>query len=285
VRAVDELPLSFAFGGVVKSLRVEAGEHVHKGQILAVLDAAAATAQLEQAESALSKAERDADRAARLAEASAVADATLKDARTGVSVARAQRDAAAFQARRSVLVAPADGVVLDRFVEPEQTVAPGTPILSIASQGGFELLVDVAAADAQALLPGAAASVVVDAVSSEPVGGHVLRKAGGAGPLGTWRVTVALDPHEGLASGLLGVATLTPTASARPSIPVGALAEADGSSGAVYTVDAEGKARRVPVKVAFLAGDRVALADDGGATQVIDQGVAFVRDGAAVRVR
>lgn len=284
VKAAEEVPLSFPFGGVVKTVLVDAGDHVRKGQVLAVLDAVAADAQLAQAESALAKAERDAERVTKLTDAGGLAPSTRQDATTGLEVARAQREAASFQARRSTLVAPADGVILTRYVEAEQTVGPGTPILSLASANGFELVVEVASADAVGLVPGTSAEVTVDALRGAPIVGRVTRRAGGAGPLGTWPVTISLDPVDGMASGLIGVATLSPSPQPWPTIPVTALAEADGDDGVVYTVSADGLAQRVPVRVAFLSGGQVALADAGGATQVITEGVAFVRDGAPVTV-
>ena len=146
------------------------------------------------------------------------------------------------------------------------------------------MAVEVASTDAAGLLLGTPAQVTVDALRGPSIAGRVSRRAGGAGALGTWAVTLSLDPTDGLASGLIGVATLSPSPQPWPTIPISALAEADGDDGVVYTVSADGLAHRVPVRVAFLSGDRVALADAGGAEAVITDGVAFVRDGAPVTV-
>ena len=51
---------------------------------------------------------------------------------SGLFRTQADLDAARFQARRSVLVAPADGTVLDVFVDDGQTAGAGQPVLRFA---------------------------------------------------------------------------------------------------------------------------------------------------------
>jgi hypothetical protein len=93
---------------------------------------------------------------------------------------------------------------------------------------------------------------------------------------------VAVDPTDQvLASGLVGSADLAPPSEIAPVVPLAALAEVDGSRGAVYTVQ-DGVARRVAVSIAFFADDRVALEPPVDAGRVVDVGIALVRDGAAV---
>ena len=50
------------------------------------------------------------------------------DSEDAVTSVMRDKPAAAFQAERSRLVAPASGVILDRFIEDGQIVGPGTPI-------------------------------------------------------------------------------------------------------------------------------------------------------------
>lgn len=281
VRAADEVALAFPFPGIASDVRVVPGQPVRRGDVLAVLDAAPARAQLAVARQALEKAERDATRA-RALEGTALSAAQREDAVTGLEIARANVDAAAFQASRSTLVAPADGVIVDVNVEDAQTVAAGAPVVWFAGTGGWEVELTLPAADALDCPPGTA---VTAHIRGEEVPGRVLERAGGAGALGTWSLTVALDPTDlPLASGLVATVDLAPDPRDWPTVPIGALAEADGSDAAVYTVSGDGLAQRVPVRIAFLADDRVALADapDLG-TPLVVQGVPFLTDGARVR--
>jgi len=78
-------------------------------------------------------------------------------------------------------------------------------------------------------------------------------------------------------------------AAARPLtlVPIGALLEADGVSATVYALAPDGRhAERRTVRIAFLAGDRVAIASGlEGVAAVVTDGAAYLDDGAALAVR
>jgi RND family efflux transporter MFP subunit len=283
LRAASETRLSFPFGGVVADLAVVRGERVRAGQVLAVLDAAPARAQLAAATSAAEKAQRDVTRVDALG--NAVSTAQQQDAGTGLAVARANLDAARFQARRSVVVAPSDGVVLDVFVEDDQTVGAGQVVVSFAGSEGYEVELVMSADDALLADPGTTASVTLRGFAT-PLAGHVAERAGGAGALGGFTVVVALDPVDvTLAPGLVAAVDLQAAPQVYPTVPFLALAEADGSDAAVYVLDGD-RVRRTPVSIAFLTNQEVALAvgPPAGSRVVVD-GVPFVSDGDLVVVR
>jgi membrane fusion protein, multidrug efflux system len=282
VRTADDVALAFPFPGIAARVAVSRGQAVREGETLVVLDAAPARAQLAVAESALAKAERDATRATAL-EGTALSAAQRQDAVTGLEIARANVDAAAFQARRSVLRAPADGVVLDVQVDDGQTLGAGQPVVWFSGAAGWEIELSLPAADALQAVPGTPVTATLAALDAR-ISGTVAERAGGPGAHGAWSLTVALDPVDlPLASGLIATVDLAPAPSDWPAVPFAALAEADGRDAVVYTV-ADGIARRLPVRIAFLAGDRVALADGPPpGTPIVVSGVPFLADGARVR--
>ncbi len=59
VASSDEAKLSFKIGGIVQRILVEEGQSVRKGQLLASLDQTEISAQVNQAQYATEKAERD----------------------------------------------------------------------------------------------------------------------------------------------------------------------------------------------------------------------------------
>jgi RND family efflux transporter MFP subunit len=283
LRTADEVALAYPFPGIAADVRVRRGQVVHAGQVLAILDAAPARAQLEVAQQALEKAERDATRA-RALEGTALSESQRQDAVTGLEIAKANVASASFQARRSTLVAPADGVVVDTKIEEGQTLSAGMPVVWFSGAGGFEVELALPAADALLCPPGTAVEAHFAALGAS-IRGRVSERAGGAGPQGLWSLTVALDPTDlSLASGLVATVDLSPAPAEWPAVPFEALAEADGDDAAVYSVDDAGVAHRVPVRIAFVADDRVALADAPPAgTAIVVAGVPFVTDGALVR--
>jgi len=90
---------------------------------------------------------------------------------------------------------------------------------------------------------------------------------------------------EDIAAMQLGQAT-APIGKPRPaaSVPLSALLEGDGPSGAVFVLDGE-RARRVPVRIAFLQGGRAVLADGlDGVERVVAEGAAGLAEGTRVRL-
>jgi multidrug efflux pump subunit AcrA (membrane-fusion protein) len=68
------------------------------------------------------------------------------------------------------------------------------------------------------------------------------------------------------------------------TVPLAAVMDGDGSSGAVFVVEG-GRARRVPVRVAFLQGGRAVLSGDlDGIDAVVTDGASRLTDGARLRL-
>src|SRR5262249_47835406 len=86
-------------------------------------------------------AEANLKRADDLAAKGFAAQARVDDAKMALERAKAARDAAAFDAAKAELRAPADGVVLSRLAEPNEVVTPGKPILLFGDASGGLVLV------------------------------------------------------------------------------------------------------------------------------------------------
>lgn len=288
----DELQLSFKMPGVVARVLVTEGQQVRRGQPLATLDLREIDAQVAAARSGVDKAQRDLQRAEALYADSVATLAQVQDARTGADVARSGLQAAAFNRRYATIVAPADGVVLRRLAEGGELVGAGQPVVVLgSSERGQVLRVGVADRDAVRLKPGDAATVRFDAFPGEEFAGSVREVAPAADPAtGTYQVEVSVSGGGGrkpLSSGLVGRVEMRPAAGAEMAlVPIGSILEADGDAATVYTLAADGRtARRLPVTVGFIAGERVAVSGGlEGVASVVTDGAAYLGDGAAVKV-
>ena len=284
----DEIALSFKIGGVISQVRVDAGSTVRAGTVLASLALPEIDAAVARAQSAADKTDRDLARAKRLYADSVVTLAQLQDAETGANVARADLETAQFNRQYAIIVAPTAGVILERQKQPGELVSPGTTVLVLGSAArGTVLRVGLADRDVVRIQKGDPATVRFDALPGRDFAGTVSEIAAAADPqTGTYRVEVQLPGAAGMASGLVGQVEIRPRA-VRPVmlVPIEALVEADGSRGIVFVMQ-EGRAARREVTIAFLAGDRVALA--GGLVagdDVITTGAAYLEDGTAVAPR
>jgi hypothetical protein len=69
------------------------------------------------------------------------------------------------------------------------------------------------------------------------------------------------------------------------TVPIEALLEADGDRATLFVLGPDGRAKRVPVDVAFMRGEQAGIRGQlAGVSRVITDGAAYLNDGAAVRV-
>ena len=157
VQARHEVDHAFRVGGKVTERRVEVGDAVRAGDVLAVLDDLdyrlaedASRQQLVAAQAQAKQAESDNLRLQALKLDGSVSDA---DAERADSEARRSKAAAEAEARRlelarnrlayTVLRASRNGVVSGVRLEVGQVVAEGQPVVTIAGGGEPEIVVDV----------------------------------------------------------------------------------------------------------------------------------------------
>jgi multidrug efflux system membrane fusion protein len=285
----DEIGLSFKVTGVIARIAVDPGDAVRAGQVLAALDLKEIDASLMKARSAAQKAERDLARSRRLYADSVVTLAQWEDSQTAAEQARADWDAAAFNRRHAVIVAPAAGTVLRRSAEPGENVSAGTTVLILGSRSrGNVVRVGLADRDVVSLRKGDPAAARFDAIPGESFSGRVSQVAAAADPgTGTYQVEIALDDEGRLAAGLVGRVEVRPSRGARITlVPVEAILEADGNEATVYTLSPDGaRAERRRVTVAFIDGGQVAVPRGlEGRAAVVTDGAAYLDDGSSVRV-
>jgi membrane fusion protein, multidrug efflux system len=289
VAAKAEWDLAFKVGGLVATVEVHEGQAVRRGQVLATLDVTELAAGARQAREAAAKARRDAERLAFLAGADAAPRTAADDGRTAAAVAEASRAAAEFNLRQAVLVAPDDGWIDRRLVEPGEVVAPGRTIVHLSGQGrGFVVRAALADRDVLGLVPGTAATVTLDARPDRPLAGRVAEIARVAGRgTGTYQVEIAVEPAAlgaPLLSGLTAKVEIARRVPAAGAVPLGAVVDGDGEQGAVFAVEGD-RARRVAVRIAFLQGDRAVLSGGvEGLDRVVADGAPRLADGRRVRV-
>jgi len=118
--------------------------------------------------------------------------------------AEAEVRAAETQAGYARIVAPFDGVVVQRNVEPGVMAAPGVPLLTLEQASQYRMEVTVPA-DTGVLRRGSKARVRIDALPEKEMEGTVVELEAGADPSShTLRVRLELPREAGVRSGLFG---------------------------------------------------------------------------------
>lgn len=157
VQARHEVDHAFRVGGKIMARKVDVGQTVREGDVLAVLDETdyrlaeeAARQQLNASLTTLRQAESDRKRNQELIGDGAVSTSEDEHTQSRAQVARAaaEADARKLELARNrlqytVLRASRSGVVTAVRAEAGQVVAEGQPIVSIANPGESEVVVDV----------------------------------------------------------------------------------------------------------------------------------------------
>ena len=157
IRAQDEAPLAFRVSGRMIERRVNNGDRVRPGQVVARLETQneqnalrAARANLSATQGQLTNARNNFRRQEPLAARGAVSQAELDQSRATLQTAQSQVEAAEAQVKFAQdqltfteLTADAAGVVTAVGAEPGEVVSAGRMIVTLARQGGRDAVFDV----------------------------------------------------------------------------------------------------------------------------------------------
>jgi RND family efflux transporter MFP subunit len=284
-------------GGQVSRVFADEGDWVQQGQVLVsversvqVQQIASLQAQIGVSRADLRLAQSELDRAMQLVERGFISKAdidrktaTRDSARARVGVAEAQiREMQARTARLDIR-APVGGFILERTVEPGQTVSSGSGVLFRMAQGGeMELQAQLSEADLATVSEGVAATVT-------PVGGE--RAFTGR----IWQIApiinaqtrqgmarIALPFDRALKPGGFASVEIQAGAITAPVLPESAVQnDKDGSF--VYVVLKDNKVERRPVKTGVVTQSGLAIVEGlDGTERVVLYAGGFLNPGETI---
>lgn len=262
-------------GGQVSRVYVDAGAWVQQGQVLASIERSVQTqqivgqeAQINAARADLQLAQNELDRALQLVNRGFISKAdvdrktaTRDSARARVGIAEAQLRELRARTARLDIRAPVGGYILERSVEPGQTVTQGSGVLFRMAKGGeLELQAQLGEADLAALSVGVPATVT-------PVGTD--QQFNGT----IWQIapTINAQSRQGIARVALPFdRALKPGGFASVEIKAGAVTAAilpesaiqnDRDGSFVYIVDKANKVKRRNVKTGIVTQQGIAISE------------------------
>lgn len=269
VEAVEQATLSAQTPGRVAEVPVEVNDRVQAGALLVRLRATEQVAGLDQAQAALRAATaRDVqaraqfDRINDMYERKVVARATYDEALAardaagaGLAAARAGLEAAREGVAYTELRAPYDGVVTAKHVHVGEVVAPGSPLVAVASLGARRVVAEVPQSSASAVQASGKATVYA---GEERIAAARITLAPSAQPQsGTFRVRVDLpDDATRLAPGTYAKVGFVTGESSRTLVPRSAVVERSEMR-AVYVVAPDGRVVLRQVRLGRPVGERI----------------------------
>ncbi len=183
VRSEFEVTLSAQRTGRITELAVREGDRVAKGAVVARLDLTEESVQSEsvlaQSAATFQEAERNYRRAEELHAKGLIAQQELDTSRRAFEVARTQHEAAAedLKVRRgySVIRAPFDGIIANRYAESGELLLPGKQIVMIVDPDRIYVLATIDEVDVGRLRIGQEVQITVDAFPGEQFRGRIGR--------------------------------------------------------------------------------------------------------------
>jgi membrane fusion protein, multidrug efflux system len=300
VRARHEVEEAFRVGGKILQRKVDVGQAVREGDVLAVVDETdyrlaydAAQQQAMAAASQARQADADRKRLAALKTDGSVSDAEEERARTAAQTSAAAAEAeqrrlelARNRLKYTVLRASRSGVVTAVRFEAGQVVAEGQPVVAIAAEGEPEIVVDVPegnlAAFRKAKFSAALASVPKESFEV------VLRELAPQAAAQTRTFQARLKPVQPRKLPLGATATLVAASAGSQvqvaAVPAAAITQAGGKP-AVWVVRRKADAAAVelaPVTLHGYRNDEVLLSGPAAGELVVTAGVQKMSPGLRV---
>jgi HlyD family secretion protein len=298
VAAWQEASIGAEVNGLkLNDVRVNVGDAVRKGQVLATFSSETVQADLLQAQASLAEAEAsafaasaDAQRAATLKDTGAlsaqqIAQFNTQEATAKARVQAAKAQVAAAQVRRNhaQLTAPDNGIISARNATVGSVVGSGAELFRMVRQGRLEWRAEVTSSEIAKIKPGTAVSVT--AASGASVNGKVRIIAPTVDPV-TRNALVYVDipQHPDIKAGMYAKGEFALGSTTALTLPQQALVLRDGFTYAMR-IDAANKVSQVKLQTGKRSGDAVEiLSGVKSGEKFVASGAAFLADGDTVKV-
>jgi len=285
LRGAKETDLAANVAGRVLSTKVERGQSVKKGDLLAQVDVSAAALALAEArvqvetsktQEAISK--TDCERYDRLKAGGVVSDleydqvtAKCKTAPLSVEAARARQSMAAKNVGDGVIRSPFAGVVTERYVEVGEYVQASSRVVSLAQVDELKLVFSVPEQNFPDVKQDAEVKFGVAAYGDQVFSGRVVHISGAVRDTRDVLVEAMVpNPDHKLLPGMFADIRLTIGQESLPGLPKSAVFEKNGKLNAFVVKDglleqrvlqpATTQGDRVPVRRGLKLGEQVVVA-------------------------
>ena len=302
IAAWQEASVGTEIGGLrLTEVRVNVGDVVKVGQVLAVFNAAPVQADLAQAQANLSQAQAAANEARANAERARGLQPTgvisaqqfvqyitaEETAVARVAAAKASVDSQQLRFQQTQVLAPDSGIIAARNASVGAVLAPGTELFRLIRQGRLEWRAEVIASELAAIKPGMAVTLL--AASGASLNGRV-RMIGPTVDPQTRQALVYVDlqttsagPAPALA-GMYASGSIQSGNSRAVTVPAPAVVSRDGFN-YVMQVKADNRVGLLKVQTGRRVGDQIEIIQglpDG--VKLVTQGAGFLNEGDVVRV-
>ena len=268
--------LGFEVPGKVKIIKVDIGDKVTQGDLLAELENSEALALLNEAKANLSMAENILERSKALDQVNYVSEQRLENEEFGFLIAKAKHDRALTKFRQTKILAPYDGIIQSRLLDEGSIVNPSVPIFEILDSKTVEARVSLPKSIIEEVSVGQKYAFIIGDESFDATLTRLapMSSKGSDNRLGIFAFDAFFNPGE-----TARLVVNVKQAKRGTWVPLNALSQAEQGLWAVFTVASDNSAQKDYVELIHIeksmayvsgtlkTGDRVII---GGASKVAD---------------
>jgi membrane fusion protein (multidrug efflux system) len=194
IEASAEADVIAKVAGEVRELRVEEGDIVSKGQILATLDGDRLRLELSETQARLKKLQRDFQRNEELQEKGLISEGDFEKMRYDLEALQASYNLASLELDYTKIRAPIDGVISERYLKLGNTIKTGDPVFRVTGLDPLVAYIFVPEREFQQIAAGQPVFIEIDALLGPPVAASVTRVSPIVDPdTGTFKITIELN--------------------------------------------------------------------------------------------
>ncbi|MGD9056409.1 MAG: efflux RND transporter periplasmic adaptor subunit [Desulfobacterales bacterium] len=305
VEAADSSSISFEVAGNVQQVRVDVGDRITKGQVLASLDpepfqltVAEIKAELKKARDNVTKTKAEYERQKRIFEQGAgaqrrveVAEFNYLAAKSGVKFQVARLNNVKRDLNRTVLRAPFDGAIANRYVDSFNEVARGQKCFDIFEFTGMEVAISIPEDVIEDIRMDQKGDIKFSVLTDRTYHGRVTEISKVAGTANAFPIKLTIeDPDQRIRPGMTArVALMLAGDEGKTAylVPLSAISQrGDSRKGFVFIYDTgTSTVKKSLIEAGSVRGNDIVIEDgvkDGDIVAVA--GVSFLEDGQKVKL-
>ncbi len=270
--------LSAEIAGKILETKIDKGQKVTKGQLIALIDQGDLQSQLERAKAVLSVKRQEFKAAESLKNRGLQGEVAYTNALAALTDAKASVKSVELRLEHTRVVAPFDGVVENLIIERGDFVGIGDPIATLIDLNKLVIEANVSERHIQSITTGQTATIQF--INDTEVQGTVRYLSQLSSPsTNTFAIEVEVpNPNQSIPAGISTQVELNLETQMAVKVTPAMLALDDEGNLGVKTLK-EDRVRFVPIQLVKAEQDGVWLTGLGEEVNIITRGQGFVRDG------
>lgn len=253
--------LSFPVAGTIQQIKVEAGQRVAKGELIAVLDEATLHNAYEAASAMLTQAEDAYLRMKQLHDAGSLPEIQWVEVQSKLKQAQSAEAISKKNLADGKLYAPFSGIISEKSVEVGHNVMPGLPVVRLVTINQVKVCVSIPENEISHIKTGQLVNISVSALDGKTFSGKIVEKGIVAHPLSrSYEVKALIDNPSGeLMPGMICTLNIVDEKAGSAIILPTSVIQTDEQNRTFVWVNNNGKAQKKVVQIGALTRNGVMI--------------------------